>query len=108
MVRLAFLFVFTTGRLFLPVHARSISFLLNNKYVFNENEEKRNILKAILKVYTSYSITGLFLTGILLYIEEEILGIYHYIATLLNLLITIPINFILNKFWAYNDKNKGG
>lgn len=82
-----------------------ISFLLNNKYVFTENKEKRNVLKSILKVYASYSITGLFLTGILLYIEEEILGIYHYIATLLNLLITIPINFILNKFWAYREKS---
>lgn len=82
-----------------------ISFTLNSKFVFNENEENRNYWKSLLKVYASYSITGLFLTAILLYIEEELIGIPHYIATLMNLIVTVPINFILNKFWAYKDKN---
>ena len=81
-----------------------ISFLLNGKFVFKENEENRNFWKALLKVYASYSITGLFLTAMLLYIEEELLGIPHYIATFMNLIITIPVNFILNKFWAYKQK----
>ena len=82
-----------------------ISFTLNSKFVFNENEENRNYWKSLLKVYASYSITGLFLTAILLYIEEELIGIPHYIATLMNLIVTVPINFILNKFWAYKDRN---
>ena len=81
-----------------------ISFLLNSKFVFNKGNEKRSFWKSLLKVYASYSITGLFLTAILLYVEEEIFGIPHYIATLMNLVITIPVNFILNKFWAYKDK----
>ena len=83
-----------------------ISFMLNGKFVFKENKEERKFWKALLKVYASYSITGLFLTAILLYVEEQIFGIPHYIATLMNLVVTIPINFILNKFWAYNDKSK--
>ena len=82
-----------------------ISFILNGKFVFNENKEKeKNIKKwiiSLLKVYASYSITGLLLTGILLYFEETMLGIPHYIATLINLIVTIPLNFILNKFWTY-------
>jgi len=82
-----------------------ISFLLNGKFVFNQDEEKRSFWKSLLKVYASYSITGLFLTAGLLYVEEQIFGIPHYIATLMNLVVTIPINFLLNKFWAYNDKN---
>jgi len=81
-----------------------ISFCLNSKFVFKQNEKKRDICKSLLKVYASYSITGLFLAAILLYIEEQLIGIPHYIATLINLVITVPINFILNKFWAYNDK----
>lgn len=81
-----------------------ISFLLNSKFVFNKGNEKINFWKSLLKVYASYSITGLFLTAILLYVEENIFGIPHYIATLMNLVVTIPINFILNKFWAYKDK----
>ena len=83
-----------------------LSFILNSKFVFNENGEKPNFWKALIKVYASYSITGLFLTAILLYLEEQILGIPHYIATLMNLVVTIPINFLLNKFWAYKDKGK--
>ncbi len=78
-----------------------ISFILNGKFVFNSQD---NFWKSLLKVYASYSITGLFLTAILLYIEEQILGIPHYIATLMNLIVTIPLNFILNKFWAYRQK----
>ena len=83
-----------------------ISFTLNSKFVFNENEEKRSYWKSLIKVYASYSITGVFLTAILLYIEEQVIGIPHYIATLMNLIVTVPVNFILNKFWAYNGKNK--
>lgn len=84
-----------------------ISFMLNGKFVFTENKEERNFWKSLLKVYASYSITGVFLTAILLYIEEELLGIPHYIATLMNLVVTIPVNFILNKFWAYKEKKEG-
>lgn len=83
-----------------------ISFILNGRFVFTENKEERNFWKSLLKVYASYSITGVFLTAILLYIEEELLGIPHYIATLMNLVVTIPLNFILNKFWAYKEKGK--
>ena len=78
-----------------------ISFILNRKYVFKKNEEKESFFKSLFKVYVSYSITGLFLTAILLFIEEQLLGIPHYIATFINLIFTIPINFILNKFWAF-------
>lgn len=79
-----------------------ISFLLNGKFVFNDsNKQEDSWLKRLLKVYASYSITGLFLTATLLYVEEVILGIPHYVATFMNLIITIPLNFILNKLWAF-------
>ena len=84
-----------------------ISFMLNGRFVFTENKEERNFWKSLLKVYASYSVTGVFLTATLLYIEEELLGIPHYIATLMNLVVTIPVNFILNKFWAYKEKKEG-
>lgn len=79
-----------------------ISFILNDKFVFNEDKkEEKSFVRRLAKVYASYSITGLFLTAVLLYVEETKLGIPHYIATLMNLVITIPANFILNKFWAF-------
>lgn len=78
-----------------------ISFILNSKFVFHEGSEQQSFWKALFKVYVSYSFTGLFLCALLIYIEESLLGIPHYIATLLNLVVTVPINFLLNKFWAY-------
>lgn len=81
-----------------------ISYMLNGKFVFKEGNEQQSFLKGLVKVYISYSVTGLFLMAILLYIEENIFGVPHYIATLMNMVVTVPINFILNKFWAYKDK----
>ncbi len=81
-----------------------ISFLLNGNFVFKENQEKRSFWKSLLRVYAAYSITGLFLMAVLLFVEEQLLGIPHYIATLMNLVVTVPLNFLLNKFWAYKQK----
>lgn len=83
-----------------------ISFILNGKFTFTKENEKQGWLKPLLKVYASYSITGLFLTAILLHIEEGIFGVPHYIATLINLIITVPLNFLLNKFWVYKNKEE--
>lgn len=78
--------------------------MLNGRFVFKDGNEKQPFFKGLVKVYISYSVTGLFLMAILLYIEEDIFGVPHYIATLMNMVVTVPINFILNKFWAYKDK----
>jgi putative flippase GtrA len=78
-----------------------LSFILNGKFVFMKEKDETCLWRALIKVYISYSITELFLTGLLLFIEEGKLQIPHYIATLINLAITVPLNYILNKFWAY-------
>ena len=79
-----------------------VSFLLNGNYVFNKNKEI-SFWKALVKVYASYSVTCIFLNGLLLYLEVTVMGLPYYIATLINLFFTIPINFVLNKFWAYKS-----
>lgn len=82
-----------------------ISYLLNSRFVFDaQKKNKQPWYKALAKVYASYSLTELVLMGILLFIEERQLGIPHYIATLINLCVTVPFNFILNKFWAYRNR----
>ncbi len=78
-----------------------ISYILNGKFVFKEGAEKQPFLKGLVKVYISYSFTGLFLTAVLLYVETHMLHIPLYISTFANLIITVPVNFLLNKFWAY-------
>ena len=83
-----------------------ISYLLNSRFVFRQQEEMRQPwYKALAKVYASYALTELVLMGILLFIQERLLGIPHFIATFLNLCITVPLNFVLNKFWAYRQRH---
>ena len=81
------------------------SFYWNNKYVFTTKEgEKRNLWRALLKTYLSYAFTGIFLTNILSYIWVDVLGISKYVAPLINLIISIPINFLINKLWAFKTE----
>ena len=78
------------------------SFFWNNKYVFTAREgEKRNIPAALFKTYVSYAVTGLVLANVLSYIWVDVLGISKFIAPLLNLVISVPVNFVLNKLWAF-------
>jgi len=73
------------------------AFYWNNRYVFkNEN----TWLKALIRTYLSYGFSFLISTG-LLYIFVECLGISKILAPLLCLLVTIPLNFVLNKFWTF-------
>lgn len=73
------------------------AFYWNNKYVFkNEN----TWLKALLKTYLSYGFS--FLLGtFLLYVFVELCFFNTKIAPLLTLILTIPLNFIMNKFWTF-------
>lgn len=83
------------------------SFYWNNKYVFTTHEgEHRSWWKALLKTFISYAFSGLILTEILLILWIEILHISQFIAPLINLIITIPINFIMNKLWAFKSNKQ--
>ena len=83
----------------------------------------------LIKTYISYSFTGLFMTELLLLLWINVINLGQYLggvcewllgfgiifepqdlaaslAPLLNMVITIPVNFIINKFWAYRQKKK--
>lgn len=78
------------------------SFYWNNKMVFKKQEgEKRNIWHLLIKTYMSYAFTSLFLAEILLIFWVNVLGINEYIAPIINLIITVPLNFIIQKLWAF-------
>ena len=83
------------------------AFYWNNRMVFKAKEgEKRDWLPALLKTYVSYAFTSLFLSEVLLALWVKVLGISAYIAPLINLLITVPLNFVLQKYWAFREKQK--
>lgn len=80
------------------------SFVLNRKYVFQADNDEVPWHKALLKTYASYAFTGLFLNSVLSILWVEWLGISKLISPIINLLISVPINFVLNKFWAFRKK----
>lgn len=83
------------------------SFYWNNKFVFTlQNGQIRSVWKALAKTYISYSFTGLFLNSILLIFFVQVLHISEFIAPAINLCISVPINFMINKFWAFKTCEK--
>lgn len=81
------------------------SFFWNNRYVFKKTDnEKRNPWWTIIKVFFAYAGTGLVLSNVLLVLFVEKCRISKYIAPLLSLTITVPLNFVINKFWAFRTK----
>jgi len=100
------------GLLFLDVHyilANVIAFivstlnafLLNRKFVFKPDEKKSKVAQFV-KVYALYLFTLLLNSG-LLFLQVEKIGISEYIAPVLNMFVTIPLNFVLNKYWAFRE-----
>ena len=81
------------------------SFYWNNRFVFKKEEgEKRNIWAALFKTYVSYGFTGLILNNILSVLWVSVLHISKMLAPIINLVISIPINFFMNKLWAFGKK----
>ena len=81
------------------------SFMLNSIFVFKQEEgEKRNPWKTLLKTYIAYGFTGIVLNNILSFIWINLFGISKYIAPLINLIISIPVNFFMNKLWAFKGE----
>lgn len=58
-------------------------------------------MRTFLKTYISYAGTGFVLSNILLILWVETCNILEIIAPLINLCVTTPINFFINKYWAY-------
>lgn len=78
------------------------SFYWDNKMVFTLHEGKqRSLWRSLLKTYVSYSFTGLFLNSALLVLWVQICHISDLIAPLINLIISVPLNYIINKFGAF-------
>lgn len=80
----------------------AISYFLNSRYVFKTGRISiKETLLRLLKTYLSYFLTGFVLNAVLLVLWIEIIAIPGEIAPLISLFVTVPVNFILNKFWVY-------
>ena len=80
------------------------AFYWNDKFVFkSNNNDWRSKLNRLGKTYISYGGTSLF--GLfLLWVEVRFLGVSKLLAPPLNLIITIPLNFMLNRNWTFGKE----
>lgn len=78
------------------------AFYWNDKFVFTGNaNDWRSKLKRLGKTYISYGGTSI-LSNVLLWIEVAFFGVSRAIAPIVNLLVTIPLNFVINKLWTFH------
>lgn len=84
------------------------AFFWSNKFVFKESEdgEKRVWWQTLIKTYIAYAFTGLGLSNLISWFCVDIIHISKYIAPIITLVVSVPINFAMNKFWAYRQKDK--
>ena len=82
----------------------SNAYYWNSRYVFRSGERRTPAahVRAYLKAFVSYGSTFLLSTALLTLLVEAC-GIPAGIAPLVCLLVTIPLNFVLNKYWAFRS-----
>lgn len=76
------------------------SYYWNNKYVFRAGNTS-HWCKKLLKTYISYAGTGIVLSNVLLALWVELCEVPETFAPLITLVVTVPANFLLNKFWTF-------
>jgi len=81
------------------------NFYWNRKYVFTDSSKQFSWIPALVKTYISYAFSGLIVSNVLSLLWVEVLKIDRLWAPILNLIITVPINYLLNKLWAFREEN---
>ena len=103
-----YIFVFIDKRLYLIGSvlgfAASVlnAYYWNKKYVFKKKGEP---VRVLIKTFAAYGTNLLIGTGVL-YLLVDAAGLSAYIAPFINLIITVPLNFLLNKFWVMKDRDE--
>ena len=77
------------------------AFIWNDLFVFTGNpKDFKSVMKRLGKTYISYGGTSL-LSTVLLWVEVALFNVSRVYAPIVNLLITIPVNYLINKFWTF-------
>ncbi len=77
------------------------AFFWNDRFVFKGNDNSFQAkMKRLAKTYVSYGGTSA-LSTFLLWLEVAVFGVSKAWAPVVNLLITIPLNFLINKLWTF-------
>ena len=80
------------------------AFYWNDRVVFAGGaRDWKSILIRLTKTYALYAGTMLLAT-VLLHFEVEKWGISEFVAPIINVFVSTPINFVASKFWAFRKK----
>ena len=77
------------------------SYLLNSRFVFREGAGARSPWRAFWKLAASSVLTSLILSYFIKLWLNSALGLAPWLASLCALLVTVPLNFVMSKFWAF-------
>lgn len=93
--------LYMLGSIFGTILSIANAFFWNDRFVFNsKNKQSTNVLVRLGKTYISYGGTSI-LTNVLLFLEVSVFAVNKTVAPIINLIITIPLNFLINKFWTF-------
>lgn len=85
------------------------SYIWNDRFVFRQDRPKTFGMHVVayLKTVACYGVTGLIIAPLLkMWIGS--CGVPYWAGSLCSLIVTIPLNFVLNKFWAFRKKDGAG
>ena len=101
------------GMHYLPADALGLvisvinAYYWNNRVVFGDGQKKPfgQHVRMYFKSLAAYG--GAFvLNQLLLVLWVEIVGIPEWLAPFINLAVTIPLNFLVNKYWTFGKKKR--
>ena len=75
------------------------AFWFNRRYVFRTPGAPWK--ESLIKVYITYSLTGIGLSSLLSLLWIHVFGLPKEIVTILNDTLCFPVNFLLNKYWSF-------
>ena len=78
------------------------AYIWNSRFVFKATEIGKPKVAAVVKVYATYALTFT-LSSLSMFAMVDIFGISPFIAPIINLLFTTPINFLLIRHWAFRQ-----
>ena len=95
-------FDFLVAQFFGFVVSVAWAFWFNRRYVFRVPGAPWK--ESLIKVYITYSLTGIGLSSLLSLLWVHVLGIPKEVVTILNDALCFPVNFLLNKYWSFRKK----
>lgn len=105
MVYYIFLFIdpdlYLLGNLFGYLAGIINAYFWNSHFVFHQRKERRG--KSFIRMVLCY-VSTYFLQAALLYLLVDVLCMSNIISPVIAILVITPINYLINKMWAFNKQ----